>query len=50
MSLKDKFVPEDKLEDITRDALKLRNYTLHPKIASFEDVNNILKRSYSRKV
>jgi alcohol dehydrogenase len=50
MSLKDKFVPKDKLEDITRDALKLRNYTLHPKVASFEDVNNILKRSYSRKV
>lgn len=49
MSLKDKDVPENKLEDIIQDVFKLRNYTLHPKVASLEDVNDLLKRSYSRK-
>ncbi|MFW9938425.1 MAG: iron-containing alcohol dehydrogenase [Candidatus Thorarchaeota archaeon] len=48
MSLKDKNVPESKIEDIAQDTFKLRNYTLHPKIAGFEDVKNLLKRSYSR--
>ncbi|MFW9952634.1 MAG: iron-containing alcohol dehydrogenase [Candidatus Thorarchaeota archaeon] len=48
MNLNDKNVPENILEDITQDTLKLRNYTLHPKVANFEDVNKILKRSYSR--
>ncbi|MFX1314602.1 MAG: iron-containing alcohol dehydrogenase [Promethearchaeota archaeon] len=49
IDLKDKNVPESKLKDITQDALKLRNYTLHPKLASFKDINDLLVRSFSRK-
>ncbi len=49
MSLEDKNVPENEIETIANDALKLRNYTLHPKVANLEDVITLLKRSYRKK-
>lgn len=49
MSLEDKNVFENEIETIANDALKLRNYTLHPKVANLEDIIILLKRSYRRK-
>jgi len=48
MDFKDKKVPENILKAIGDDAIKLRNYTLHPKVANLEEINNLLKRSYKR--
>jgi alcohol dehydrogenase class IV len=46
MSLEEKNVPENKLKTISDDSIKLRNYTLHPKVATIEDVNDLIIRSY----
>ena len=48
-SLSEKGVVKDDFEAVTRDALKLRNYTLHPKIANHDDMLNLFERSYKRK-
>ena len=48
-SLSARGVAKDDFEAITRDALKLRNYTLHPKIANHDDIIDIFARSYERK-
>lgn len=48
MDFKDKKVPENILKAIGDDTIKLRNYTLHPKVATLEEINNLLKRSYKR--
>ena len=48
ISLEDKAVPKDKIEAIAKDVLKLRNYTLHPKIANFEQISNIIEKSFRR--
>lgn len=48
MSLEEKNVSESKFEDIANDALKLRNYTLHPRVPDLKDVIHLIKRSYKR--
>jgi alcohol dehydrogenase class IV len=48
LSLEDKAVSKGDIEAITNDALKLRNYTLHPKQAKFEDISNLIKNSFRR--
>ena len=48
IGLEEKSVPEKKFEDIPKDALKLRNYTLHPKVANLEEVLNLIKNSFKR--
>jgi len=47
-SLEEKNVPENILESVAKDTLKLRNYTLHPKVANYEDAYDLIKRSYRR--
>lgn len=49
ISLEDKNVPKNELKAIADDSLKLRNYSLHPKIPNLEEVNDIIKNSYNRK-
>jgi alcohol dehydrogenase class IV len=49
MDLEDKDVLEENLKAISEDSIKLRNYTLHPKVATLEDINDLIKRSYKRK-
>jgi len=48
MDFKDKNVPKNILKAIGDDTIKLRNYTLHPRVATLEEINNLLKRSYKR--
>ncbi len=48
MSLEDKAVSKDDIAAIANDTLKLRNYTLHPKIANFEEISEIIEKSYRR--
>ncbi|MFX0022526.1 MAG: iron-containing alcohol dehydrogenase [Candidatus Hermodarchaeota archaeon] len=48
ISLEDKGVSKNDIDAITTDTLKLRNYTLHPKIANFEEISNLIKRSFKR--
>ncbi len=48
MDFKDKNVPESDLKAIGDDAIKLRNYTIHPKVATLEEINTLIKRSYKR--
>lgn len=48
MDLKGKRVSKDTLEAIAQDSINLRNYTFHPKVANFEEVNFLLKKSYNR--
>ena len=43
-----KNVAKDDFEAITSDALNLRNYTLHPKIANHDDLINLFEKSYKR--
>lgn len=49
MSLKDKNVPESEFEAIANDTLKLRNYSIHPRVPNLEEVTNLIKKSYKRK-
>lgn len=49
LSLEEKNVPEKKFEDIAKDALKLRNYTLHPKVADLKEVLDLIQDSYNKK-
>jgi alcohol dehydrogenase class IV len=48
INLKDRNVPESELNAIGEDSMKLRNYTVHPKIASLEEINDLIKKSYMR--
>ncbi|MFX1431401.1 MAG: iron-containing alcohol dehydrogenase [Promethearchaeota archaeon] len=48
ISLEDKSVSKDDITAIASDTLKLRNYTLHPKIANFEEISNLIEKSYRR--
>ncbi|NHJ25538.1 MAG: iron-containing alcohol dehydrogenase [Candidatus Lokiarchaeota archaeon] len=48
ISLEDKVVSEDDIGAIAGDTLNLRNYTLHPKIANFEDISDLIKKSFRR--
>jgi alcohol dehydrogenase len=48
ISLEDKSVSKDDITAIASDTLKLRNYTLHPKIANFEEISNMIEKSYRR--
>jgi alcohol dehydrogenase class IV len=48
MDFNDKNVPETDLKIIADDSIKLRNYTLHPKVAILEEINQLLKQSYKR--
>ncbi len=48
ISLEDKAVSKDKIKAIADDTLKLRNYTLHPKIANFEEISNLIEKSFRR--
>ena len=47
--LEEKNVTKNQLEAIAQDSMKLRNYTLHPKVASFDEVYNLLEKSYKSK-
>ncbi|MFX1415109.1 MAG: alcohol dehydrogenase, partial [Promethearchaeota archaeon] len=48
ISLEDKAVSKDDIATIAADSLNLRNYTLHPKIANFEEISNLIKKSFIR--
>ena len=48
ISLEDKAVSKEKIEAIANDTLNLRNYTLHPKIANFEEISSILEKSFKK--
>ena len=48
MSLRDKNVPKSELEAIGKDTMKLRNYAVHPKVPTLEEINNLIIRSYRR--
>ncbi|MFW9773835.1 MAG: iron-containing alcohol dehydrogenase, partial [Candidatus Thorarchaeota archaeon] len=48
ISLEDKAVSKDDIAAIAADSLNLRNYTLHPKIANFEEISNLIKKSFRR--
>ncbi|MFX0007472.1 MAG: iron-containing alcohol dehydrogenase [Promethearchaeota archaeon] len=48
ISLEDKGVSKNDIEAIAADTLKLRNYSLHPKIANFEEISNLIKQSFRR--
>jgi alcohol dehydrogenase len=47
-NLEEKNVSIDDFGSIVEDTLKLRNYSLHPKIATSENVMDLLNRSYKR--
>ena len=48
ISLKDKNIAESELKAISEDSMKLRNYTVHPKVATLEDINELINRSYRK--
>jgi alcohol dehydrogenase len=48
LGLEDKAVSKNEIEAITNDTLKLRNYTLHPKQANFEEISSLIKNSFRR--
>ena len=48
ISLEDKAVSKDDIGAIAHDTLELRNYTLHPKIANFEEISNLIEKSFER--
>jgi alcohol dehydrogenase class IV len=48
ISLEDKAVSKDNIGAIARDTLNLRNYSLHPKIATFKEISNLLQKSFKR--
>jgi alcohol dehydrogenase class IV len=48
MSFRDKHVSEEKLKDIAEDTFKLPDYENHAKIATPDDVMDLLKQSYDR--
>jgi len=47
-NLEEKSISIDDFGSIVEDTLKLRNYSLHPKIATSENVMDLLNRSYKR--
>ncbi|MFX1480476.1 MAG: iron-containing alcohol dehydrogenase [Promethearchaeota archaeon] len=47
-SLAAKDVHESEIEPIANDSIKLRNYTLHPKVVNLEEILNLIKKSYKR--
>jgi alcohol dehydrogenase class IV len=48
MSFKDKNVPKSALNDIGKDTFKLPDYENHAKVATADDVMDLLKKSYDR--
>jgi len=48
ISLEDKAVSKDIFDAIINDTLKLRNYTLHPKLANFDDISYLIEKSYEK--
>ncbi len=48
ISLRDKNVPKSELKGIGNDTMKLKNYTVHPKVPTLEEINTLIKRSYQR--
>ena len=48
IDLKDKNVSEAELKAIGEDSMKLKNYTVHPKVASLEDINELINKSYRK--
>ncbi|MFX1497675.1 MAG: iron-containing alcohol dehydrogenase [Promethearchaeota archaeon] len=48
ISLEDKKVSKEDIGMIAADTLNLRNYTLHPKIANYEEIFNLIKKSFRR--
>jgi alcohol dehydrogenase class IV len=48
ISLEDKDVSKDDVEAIANDTLKLRNYSLHPKIANFDEISDLINKSFRR--
>jgi alcohol dehydrogenase class IV len=46
ISLEDKNVSKDDIGAITADTLNLRNYTLHPKIATYEEISDLINKSF----
>ncbi|TFG22051.1 MAG: iron-containing alcohol dehydrogenase [Promethearchaeota archaeon] len=47
-SLKDKNLTESKLKAISEDTMKLKNYTVHPKVATHEEIENLIRKSSKR--
>ncbi len=48
ISLEDKAVSKGNIGAIANDTLNLRNYKLHPKIANFEEISNLIEKSFRR--
>ena len=48
MSLRDKNVPKSELKGIGNDTMKLKNYTVHPKVPTLEEINVLIERSFQR--
>ena len=48
ISLRDKNVPKSKLKGIGNDTMKLKNYSVHPKVPTLEEINDLVERSYQR--
>ncbi len=49
MDLEEKHVPKNLFEAIAQDSIKLRNFTLHPKVANFDEIYKLLEKSYKFK-
>lgn len=48
VGLEDKAVSKDDIGEICNDALNLRNYKLHPRLATYEDISNLIIKSFRR--
>jgi alcohol dehydrogenase class IV len=48
IGFEDKGMSKDDIGAIASDALNLRNYTLHPKVANLEDISDLIKKSFRR--
>lgn len=48
ISLEDKDVSEDDLKAIINDSMNIPNYSFHPKVATLEDIDEIVRKSYKK--
>ncbi|MFX1376206.1 MAG: iron-containing alcohol dehydrogenase [Promethearchaeota archaeon] len=49
IDLESKGIQKKELEAIAQDSIRLRNYTLHPKVSDLEEINSLLQKSYNKK-
>ena len=48
ISLEDKDVSEDDLKAIINDSMNIPNYSFHPTVATLEDIDEIVRKSYKK--